>query len=172
MLEWWLRLTVGKMLTHDAQIATIVTSETSFGGLVGMAKSLLYYKTEDKGLRDAFEALAARLEAAEATRNNYLHSFWSPVVDSQLGFSGKYIRQKSTAKRRRGLHQKWEVKTPAEMVRDAESLRALGADLSEFSLRLQTLGIAPLPTVGLKLQPEAMAVVKKLRAEAGVKPSG
>lgn len=92
-------------------------------------------------------------------------------MDNSLTFEGTFIRQKNTAKAKKGLHQKWEVKTPADMLKDSETLRLLGIELGTFNGRLQQLNIAPLYTVGFKMQSEAMAVLTKLRAELSKKRS-
>jgi hypothetical protein len=167
MVEFWLKLTVGKLLTTDGNIAAIVVSETPFKGLVAMAKSLVYYKTEDPNLRKRCDELSKRMIDAEELRNGYLHSQWMPVAGQKLEFTGKYIRAKSTAKVRHGLHQKWQVYTRAELAADVGTLVKLSQDWGDFDLQLMKAGVSSLHKIGLKLSPDVMKVVERLRNEAG-----
>jgi hypothetical protein len=167
MVEMHAKLIASKLLTHDGHIAAIVVSETPFKGLVGMIKSLVYYKTEDAGLRVRCHELTKRMTDAEEVRNHYLHSQWMPVVGAGMEFSGKYIRAKNTAKVRHGLHQRWQVYTAKELIADAKVMTTLGRDLSDFDLLLMKQKVSAIHKIGLTLPPDVVTVVEQLRTETG-----
>ena len=163
MVEFWLKLTVGKLLTTDAHIAAIVISETSFRGLVGMEKSLVYYKTEDASLRKQCDELSKRMINAEELRNGYLHSQWMTVAGKESEPTGKYIRSKNTAKIKHGLHQKWQVYTRKELTADVGILVKLSQDLGDFDSQLMKAGVSALHNIALKPSSDVMKVIEGLR---------
>ena len=89
---------IGRLISDDGQLGTIITAELSFQKRVELLSSLYLYRLQLTERPEALKTLLAKLQRAEERRNTILHSYWirSPVC-------GMLTRYKYTAKSRKGL---------------------------------------------------------------------
>jgi hypothetical protein len=89
---------IGRLISDDGQLGTIITAELSFRNRLGLLCSLYLYRLRLTERPEALKTLLAKLQRAEERRNTILHSYWikSPVC-------GMLTRYKYTAKSSKGL---------------------------------------------------------------------
>jgi hypothetical protein len=164
-IEATLRKIVSKLLSNDSNIGAIVVSEASFPGLIGMAKSLVYYKTESAEIRAKIDGMVGELEEAQSIRNQCLHSEWTGLWER----NDLVIRRKHTAKARHGLRQNWELVNAKSLTQKIELLRVVRMKLLDYDIELLNSNISNQPKIGLKLHPEVLKFIEKLKEEAADK---
>lgn len=72
---------IGRLISDDGQLGTVITAELSFRNRVGLLCSLYLYRLQLTERPEALKTLLAKLQRAEERRNTILHSYWikSPV---------------------------------------------------------------------------------------------
>jgi len=122
-LEELVSCLIGRLISDDNQLGTIITAELSFRRKLGLLYSLYLYRTATSEPL-AFKKLLARLHRAEERRNTILHSYWvkSPVC-------GMLIRYKHTAKSAKGFVNHVEDLEPERIEAIAADIRSVADDL-------------------------------------------
>ena len=97
-LEELLSDQIGRLISNDAQLGTIITAELSFRNRVSLLCSLYLYRLHLTERPENLKALLAKLHQAEDRRNTILHSYWVKSPEC-----GKLTRYKYTAKSGKGF---------------------------------------------------------------------
>jgi hypothetical protein len=123
-LEQLVSCLIGRLISDDNQLGTIITAELSFRSKLGLLYSLYLYRAATSVPPEALKKLLARLHRAEERRNTILHSCWvkSPVC-------GMLIRYKYTAKSAKGLANHVEDLEPERIEAIAVEIRSVADDL-------------------------------------------
>ena len=146
-LEFFLAAYCSNMLSDDQNCGFIVTSECSFGRLVAMYKSMVFYRTDDEALRTRTDALAGRLMQAEQQRNTALHSLWMLSEPADLA---PFVRLKVTAKQRRGLDTQWQNTSVEDLEQTVTLVLNVRQELIDFTCdELVPAGVTQMSKKGL-----------------------
>ena len=133
-LEELLSDQIGRLISNDAQLGTIITAELSFRNTVSLLCSLYLYRLHLNERPEALKALLAKLHQAEDRRNTILHSYWVKSPEC-----GKLTRYKYTAKSGKGFVHHTEDLQPEHIEAIAAEIRSVANEfLSHFETTFPT----------------------------------
>jgi len=121
---------IGRLISDDAQLGTIITAELSFRNKLGLLCSLYLYRLRLTERPEALKILLAKLHQAEDRRNTILHSYWVKSPEC-----GKLTRYKYTAKSGKGFVHHTEDLIPESIEALATEIRSVA---NEFLAHFQT----------------------------------
>ena len=98
---------IGRLVSDDVRLGTIITAELSFRNRIGLLCSLYLYRRELAERPESLKGLLSKLHQAEESRNTVFHSYWVKSPEC-----GKLTRYKYTAKSRKGFVHHSEDITP------------------------------------------------------------
>jgi hypothetical protein len=142
-LEHFLGNLCSQLIGPDGNIGEMVAAECSFARLVALAKSLVYHKSDDAGIRRDFDTLMSMLVRAEEHRNIVLHSTWMIAVGGHTEFA----RSKTTSKIKKGLYREIEAVSAADLESKGAFIAKTFETLMDFNARMRKLGLAELSKV-------------------------
>lgn len=151
-LQWL----IGGLISRDATINAIVTSDLSFKARISLLKSLVIYRVSSISVSpqakdqilNSLDSLSAKLGQMEEKRNSCIHSNWSHITKENSEFD--VIRNKLTS-RGKGLNKQEVVITKDEFEKIIlETVDAM-LELMNFDKQLQHSGLSTSVTEGLKI---------------------
>jgi hypothetical protein len=114
---------IGRLISDDPQLGSIITAELSFRSRLGLLCSLYLYRLHLAERPETLKTLLAKLYLAEERRNTILHSYWvkSPVC-------GMLTRYKYTAKFGKGFVHHTEDLEPQHIEAIATEIWSVAED--------------------------------------------
>lgn len=139
-LETLLKVAIGDLLDPDHRLGMIVTAQLSFKAILDLFGALFEHRFNDPAQQKELEKFLGRCKAAEARRNQVIHSHFEPDT-----FTGKgAVRRKSTARGK--LKTEQQVLSQADLQKQADDLAALrGAFGKDWMPQIHSYMIARLP---------------------------
>jgi hypothetical protein len=131
-VETWTSSFIWPLISSDQLIGQMVTAGMSFPRQLDLLTSLFRHRFPDPVKLQSLELLVRRISELEQQRNGVMHSTWLLLSSNP----NEATRFKITATRKKGLHQKREVITPAELDKIADGFQQALSDLCDLMIPL------------------------------------
>lgn len=125
-------------------VGRAVTANMSFKNLVHLLSSVHRLRVDDRSEQQRLDALLSRALTLEEKRNMVTHSRWSPTDNA-----GEVVRWKTTASKKRGLHDQFQHMTETELQSLADELNRLHADIVSFMFESKWIQENAMATIDL-----------------------